>query len=176
MLVLTAMGCGMQNLCRRRQVSCDWWTRGHVTSWPPLIGQHGDDEDDNSSFGYSVAISNNLFREEAVASRSLPPCMNCVLIEMGEMVCYTGILKIIFGAAEKYLTFVLVEKCPDCGRVPPGRRKKPKERIKLFRKLSARKPAHGHKQQFHPHQRHQVSRKYFLIASNIFGISATPDQ
>ena len=99
MLVLTAMGCGMQNLCRRRQVSCAWWTRGHVTSWPPLIGQHGDDEDDNSSFGYSVAISNNLFREEAVASRSLPPCMNCVLIEMGEMVCYTGILKIIFGAA-----------------------------------------------------------------------------
>ena len=84
------MGCGMQNLCRRRQVSCDWWTRGHVTSWPPLIGQHGDEEDDNSSFGYSVAISNNLFREEAVASRSLPPCMNCVLIEMGEMVCYTG--------------------------------------------------------------------------------------
>ena len=42
MLVLTAMGCGMRNLCRRRR---------------------GEDEDDTSSFGYSVAISNNLLKE-----------------------------------------------------------------------------------------------------------------
>ena len=76
LLVLTAMGCGMQNMCRRR----------------------GDaEEDDDSSLGYSVAVSNSLLKEESVTSRSQPPCMNCVLIEMGEMVCYS-------------------ERCPDCGR------------------------------------------------------------
>ena len=102
------MGCGMQNLCRRR-------------------GSR-DDDDDNSSFGYSVAISNTLLKEETPASRSQPPCMNCVLIEMGEMVCYT-------------------EKCPDCGRIPPGRRKKPKERFKRFRRLSAKKSDQKQRQQ-----------------------------
>ena len=109
LLVLTAMGCGMQNLCRRR-------------------GSR-DDDDDNSSFGYSVAISNTLLKEETPAGRSgQPPCMNCVLIEMGEMVCYT-------------------EKCPDCGRIPPGRRKKTKERFKRFRRLSARKSDQKQRQQ-----------------------------
>ena len=44
--------------------------------------------------------------------------MNCILIEMGEMACYT-------------------ERCPDCGRVPPGRKKaKPPD---LLRKLVGRK-------------------------------------
>ncbi len=32
------------------------------------------------------------------------PCLNCRLIEMGEMVCYEG-------------------KCPQCGRPPPGAKK-----------------------------------------------------
>ena len=40
--------------------------------------------------------------------------MNCLLIEMGEMACYQ-------------------ERCPDCGRIPPGRKKvKPPD---LFQKL-----------------------------------------
>ena len=42
-----------------------------------------------------MAISNTLFREAESGGGfggrgSMPPCMNCVLIEMGEMVCYTG--------------------------------------------------------------------------------------
>ena len=73
------MGCGMQNMCRRRN----------------------DSDDDDSSLGYSVAVSNSLLKEESLASRSQPPCMNCVLIEMGEMVCYS-------------------ERCPDCGRWGAG--------------------------------------------------------
>ena len=72
------MGCGMQNMCRSRRA-------GEA------------DSDDESSLGYSVAVSNSLLKEESFASRSQPPCMNCVLIEMGEMVCYS-------------------ERCPDCGR------------------------------------------------------------
>ena len=43
LLVVTAMGCGMKNLCRRREY---------------------EEEDDNSSLGYSVAVSNTLLREE----------------------------------------------------------------------------------------------------------------
>ena len=74
-MVLTAMGCGMQNMCRRRN----------------------EIDDDDSSLGYSVAVSNSLLKEESFASKNQPPCMNCVLIEMGEMVCYS-------------------ERCPDCGR------------------------------------------------------------
>ena len=58
-------------------------------------GREESEDDDNSSFGYSVAISNTLFREAETGGvsggrGSMPPCMNCVLIEMGEMVCYTG--------------------------------------------------------------------------------------
>ena len=99
MLVLTAMSCGLRNLCRRRS---------------------RDDEDDTSSFGYSVAVTNTLLKEDNPVGRGQPPCMNCVLIEMGEMVCYT-------------------ERCPDCGRIPPGRRKKPLKGFKRFRKISTRK-------------------------------------
>ena len=43
LLVITAMGCGMQNLCRRRD---------------------SEDDDETSSLGYSVAVSNSMFREE----------------------------------------------------------------------------------------------------------------
>ena len=43
LLVITAMGCGMQNLCRRRD---------------------SDEDDETSSVGYSVAVSNSMFREE----------------------------------------------------------------------------------------------------------------
>ena len=43
LLVVTAMGCGMKNLCRRREY---------------------EEEDDTSSLGYSVAVSNTLLREE----------------------------------------------------------------------------------------------------------------
>ena len=79
LLVLTAMGCGMQNMCRRRNET----------------------DDDDSSVGYSVAVSNSLLKEESFVSKAQPPCMNCVLIEMGEMVCYS-------------------ERCPDCGRWEAG--------------------------------------------------------
>ena len=50
--------------------------------------------------------------------------MNCVLIEMGEMACYQ-------------------ERCPECGRIPPGRKKaKPPDLFKKLvgRKLSTKKP------------------------------------
>ena len=59
--------------------------------------RRNDSDDDDSSVGYSVAVSNSLLKEESFASKNQPPCMNCVLIEMGEMVCYS-------------------ERCPDCGR------------------------------------------------------------
>ena len=43
LLVITAMGCGMKNLCKRR---------------------NSEDDDDTSSIGYSVPVSTSLFREE----------------------------------------------------------------------------------------------------------------
>ena len=46
-----------------------------------------------------------------------------------------------------YKYFIHSEKCPDCGRIPPGRRKKPKERFKRFRKLSTRKNGQKLRQQ-----------------------------
>jgi hypothetical protein len=42
LLVITAMGCGMQNLCRRRNT----------------------EDEETASVGYSVAMTNSLFREE----------------------------------------------------------------------------------------------------------------
>ena len=51
--------------------------------------------------------------------------MNCLLIEMGEMACYQ-------------------ERCPDCGRIPPGRKKaKPPDLFKKLvgKRLSTRKPS-----------------------------------
>ena len=114
-------------------------------------GREESEDDDNSSFGYSVAISNTLFREAETAGvgsggrGSMPPCMNCVLIEMGEMVCYTGQYMDERVSITDLLYFS--EKCPDCGRIPPGRRKKPKERFKRFRKLSTRKNGQKLRQQ-----------------------------
>ena len=40
--MITAMGCGMQNLCRRRS----------------------SEDEETASVGYSVAVKNSLFREE----------------------------------------------------------------------------------------------------------------
>ena len=51
--------------------------------------------------------------------------MNCLLIEMGEMACYQ-------------------ERCPECGRIPPGRKKaKPPDLFKKLvgRRLSTKKPS-----------------------------------
>ena len=91
MLVLTAIGCGVQSFCRK----------------------NGSDDELN--------VSNSLFRDDRFSSHRIykmkmssaqtaalhhglliqlgdfslggsgddPPCMNCLLIEMGEMVCYT---------------------------------------------------------------------------------------
>ena len=48
--------------------------------------------------------------------------MNCLLIEMGEMACYQ-------------------ERCPECGRIPPGRKALPGKKFKTLvgRTLSAKK-------------------------------------
>ena len=49
--------------------------------------------------------------------------MNCLLIEMGEMACYQ-------------------ERCPQCGRIPPGRKAPPGKKSKppaVFKKLVGRK-------------------------------------
>ena len=49
--------------------------------------------------------------------------MNCLLIEMGEMACYQ-------------------ERCPQCGRIPPGRKAPPGKKPKppaVFKKLVGRK-------------------------------------
>ena len=48
--------------------------------------------------------------------------MNCLLIEMGEMACYQ-------------------ERCPQCGRIPPGRKVLPDKKVKppdILNKLAAR--------------------------------------
>ena len=102
LLVVTAMGCGMRNLCRRQRLV----------------------DDEVSSPSYNVAVSNSIFREDSGSGREQMRCMNCILIEMGEMACYT-------------------ERCPDCGRIPPGRKKqKPPDLLRKLvgRKLSVKKP------------------------------------
>ena len=48
-----------------------------------------------------VAVSNHLFKDDEI-NLGLP-CQNCKLIEMGSMACYG-------------------DKCPDCGRPPPGKK------------------------------------------------------
>ena len=56
-------------------------------------------------------------------TKDLTPCMNCLLIEMGEMACYQ-------------------ERCPQCGRIPPGRKIPPSKKSKppaVFKKLVGRK-------------------------------------
>ena len=92
-IVIAAMTCGIHRLCRReREVLADQPT-------------------------YSVAISNSLFKEERWDLKGLKglkaegllmfrgreemPCLNCRLIEMGEMACYA-------------------DTCPQCHRAPPG--------------------------------------------------------
>merc|ERR1712059_116557 len=52
--------------------------------------------------GYSVAVSNRLFTKD-MTGKDLP-CLNCRMIEMGEMACYQSV-------------------CPDCKRPPPGGRR-----------------------------------------------------
>jgi hypothetical protein len=50
------------------------------------------------------------------------PCMNCLLIEMGEMACYQ-------------------ERCPQCGRIPPDRRDQSEKKAKhpaVLKKLIGR--------------------------------------
>ena len=56
-------------------------------------------------------------------SKDMPPCMNCLLIEMGEMACYT-------------------ERCQECGRIPPGRKAFPCKKVKppeMLKKLVGRR-------------------------------------
>ncbi|TRY77923.1 hypothetical protein TCAL_09764 [Tigriopus californicus] len=49
---------------------------------------------------YSVAMSNHLFKGDITKNEL--PCLNCRLIEMGDMACYQ-------------------ELCPQCGQEPPGK-------------------------------------------------------
>jgi len=95
LLVLTAIGCGVQSFCRK----------------------NGSD-DDIYSLGYG-GTSSSYHRNDSLGADEAP-CMNCLLIEMGEMVCYTP-------------------RCPECGRTPPGRKKPESFRKMLGRKLSVRK-------------------------------------
>jgi hypothetical protein len=74
-IVLIAIGCGIFMICKKDN---------------PETGP-----------GYSVAVSNRLFKEGTDGNDL--PCLNCRLIEMGEMACYT-------------------ERCPQCGNVPPCRK------------------------------------------------------
>ena len=92
MLVFTAMGCGLNSSCKRRQ-----------------------DETE-------MASTKNIPASSVLAQRpmSRPTCMNCILIEMGEMV--SDSFKSL-GNAQYVLIFGKVcytDKCPDCGRQPPG--------------------------------------------------------
>jgi hypothetical protein len=75
-IVLVAIGCGIFMICKKDN---------------PETGP-----------GYSVAVSNRLFKEGGMDGKDLP-CLNCRLIEMGEMACYT-------------------ERCPQCNNVPPCRK------------------------------------------------------
>lgn len=65
-------------------------------------------EEEVADEDYSVAVSNSMFRDDRPGdteqlSLKEMPCLNCRLIEMGEMACYT-------------------DRCSQCGRVPPGRK------------------------------------------------------
>jgi len=60
-------------------------------------------EEEVADEDYSVAVSNSMFRDDRQLSLKEMPCLNCRLIEMGEMACYT-------------------DRCSQCGRVPPGRK------------------------------------------------------
>jgi len=82
--------------------------------------RRGDQEDGP---GYTVAISNRLFKGSFMRSNKELPCQNCLFIEMGEMACYQ-------------------ETCPDCGRVPPSRTreiKKYRENLEVLRGEHRRK-------------------------------------
>ena len=52
------MGCGMQNLCRRR---------------------NSEEDEETSSLGYSVAVSNSMFREERWVESVLGGILNMVI-------------------------------------------------------------------------------------------------
>eukprot|EP00096_Caligus_rogercresseyi_P004758 TRINITY_DN19209_c0_g1_i1.p1 TRINITY_DN19209_c0_g1~~TRINITY_DN19209_c0_g1_i1.p1 ORF type:complete len:165 (-),score=10.59 TRINITY_DN19209_c0_g1_i1:705-1199(-) len=77
-ILFAAMACGLIRLCRKEDTT-------------PY--------DERPQ--YSVAISNRLFKDDA--SEKDLPCLNCRLIEMGEMACYE-------------------ETCPQCGQVPPSKK------------------------------------------------------
>jgi len=55
-----------------------------------------------SKVNYPVAISNRLFKDSEIGKDL--PCQHCNMITMGEMVCYQ-------------------EFCPECGRIPPNRKR-----------------------------------------------------
>ena len=53
-------------------------------------------------------------------SKDQTPCMNCLLIEMGEMACYQ-------------------ERCPQCGKIPPGGKALPGKTTNKERRVKAGK-------------------------------------
>ena len=73
-----------------------------------------------------MCISTNLdisLNSKNINSRTSAdmPCLNCRLIEMGEMACYQ-------------------ERCPQCGRIPPDRKDQSGKKIKqpVLKKLVGR--------------------------------------
>ena len=73
------------------------------------------------------------------------PCLNCRLIEMGEMACYqvstitisTSIVItiIIISIVNTIIIIIIItstndqDRCPQCGRVPPSKKGLPPEKI-----------------------------------------------
>ena len=74
-----------------------WWLSAFVRLYKYCKNQ-GKTSSEPSNY---VAISNHLFKDDEI-NLGLP-CQNCKLIEMGSMACYG-------------------DKCPDCGRPPPGKK------------------------------------------------------
>jgi len=83
LLVAFAILCGLKGACRRRR---------NQDEFVEVIS-----EVESESFRPQSGAQS---QEKEETDTGL--CMNCLLIEMGEMVCYS-------------------DRCPDCGRVPPGR-------------------------------------------------------
>ena len=81
LLVLTAIGCGVQSFCRKNNSDDELYANGGAGSF--LRGDRYKETFTLSPLHkYYFIISLSLNGDEA-------PCMNCLLIEMGEMVCYT---------------------------------------------------------------------------------------
>merc|ERR1712108_9175 len=67
------------------------------------------------------------------------PCLNCRLIEMGEMACYQ-------------------DRCPQCGRVPPSKKGLPPEKISQILASMPPRQSYRHRSSFPRHSAHTLSQ------------------